>query len=557
MLTHFLSLWLTAAPTPSAPTAVTPLPIADPSVREFPACRMGFVSFRSRDEGWAGDHCGHLFHTTNGGRGWRRDRTAELHIFKTPLPRPGTPETEDDRGSSMMRFAGHLEFMHWFSADEAVAGGYTESKFFRTADGGKSWAAVPTPTSQWVYATFARGDSMWTCGSSGAVIRALDRGRTWTLMKSPMNDVDRCIRLDFSSPSRGLATGWFGARYVSTDNGMTWTHEPSSPSPVTVEPAGSGPSSLHFEPDGGLSSVAVPARERLKFDGPGEVSAWGKGQVRLVDDGLRFEAAEGVRIQPLLTEARGPSERLRTAERAGDFWYGLGARHLYLSYDGATWFARSELPVPSATRVTFLGVGHVVLETPKGLFRSDDEGRTWQSSVQPQLDLSDVARLRGEAAGVNDAPLKCLKSTSEGKVAVTFSTQGCFGGSQNALEVVIHRGNATLSGALQYADANPTLRGVALTLEERQSLLSSLEAAMTRPEEEAGCSSTTGHQVEVTWSCGGTESKATFETYACDHEGEKAVGASTSFFRGAKPGYARALGLTHVARDTLARHGAK
>ena len=72
------------------------LPSVDPAVREVRACRLNSISFRTAAEGWVSDACGHVYKTTDGGRGWARDPAIEKLYL---------PEDEKRAFSS-----GHLEF---------------------------------------------------------------------------------------------------------------------------------------------------------------------------------------------------------------------------------------------------------------------------------------------------------------------------------------------------------------------------------------------------------------------------------------------------------------
>ena len=59
-------------------------------------CYLSAVSFRSRDEGWATDLCGHAFHTTDGGVSFRPEAASRWEA-------QGAPHSPECRGRLSVR----------------------------------------------------------------------------------------------------------------------------------------------------------------------------------------------------------------------------------------------------------------------------------------------------------------------------------------------------------------------------------------------------------------------------------------------------------------------
>lgn len=505
---------------PERPLPITPLPVGDASVEAFIPCRLSLVSFRTPDEGWVSDMCGEIFRTRDSGRSWKRDHPAELQIFGTPLPSPGTREEADGRPKGL-RFTGHLEFMHWFSASEALAGGYVGSTFFRTEDSGRTWSAVPVPSAQWVYALFARGDDVWACGSAGEIIRSNDRGRSWKATPTPFNGQDRCHSLHFDANHRGEATGDEASVWSTEDDGATWK-QVRAPDPAELRKA--HPTEL------------------------GKKASSRAGMLRVTWNGLELEDASGARTDLKLRMAsRDAREPMTFAERWSGMGYGAGANHFFLAEDGKSWHVQSELPATPVRRITFVTAQRIVLEAEDKTFLSEDRGRHWEPSRTPELDLADAARMRGEAPrdpAYASNPLECVAHAPDATLTVKYGTHGCFGGADHTLDLEVHGGKASLDG-----------KGVGDS--ERAQLVADLGQAVMRPEEPAGCTSTTRTVATLAWSCAAgplATQTLELETNACGSD--EGVGASTSFHESGREGYARALGVYRVAAKA-AGHGGK
>jgi photosystem II stability/assembly factor-like uncharacterized protein len=558
----------------------------DPGVSAIRTCRLSCVSFRTESEGWLFDRCGNVYRTSNGGDGWTHDLAAEAFFNKEPAPPKPAKKSENDplykafaSGAGMsletltrMATRGHVEFMHWFSPTEAVAGGDIGASVLRTTDAGKTWTRVATPTSQWVYVVEARGDTLWTCGSSGEIIRSTDRGRTWLSRRSPFNASDRCVALSFGANRHGQALGMLGSQWTTTDDGATWTADTTSPpvdAPVTTKAPDAGTRSstivdrVHVQP----MPAGLPAHVgRVHLQPVHAPVRRGGGSVRIDGSLLVFDEPGGaLRSGPARSVASGKRVPLLAVERIDRATYGWTSDQLFFAEDGLTWYAVGPLPtVPR--RITFVNKLAVVLEGKGGTFRSEDRGAHWKPSSQAALDVADADRTRvgGERAkkGPLPSPFACLDRASEGVLNVEFDVEGCFGGSHSGLSLRISKGVATLSGTIDHpASSSSQIDRVALLPAERARLLQGVAAAATRLEEPSDCRDTTTHKAEVSWRCESPtpkgEGRLAFTTNACDEAGlAEGVGASTSF--GGRPGgYARALGIVAWAREALNRHGAR
>ncbi len=562
----------------------------DPGVSAIRTCRLSCVSFRTESDGWLFDHCGNVYRTSNGGDGWTHDLAAEAFFGKEPAPSKPPKESEKKSendplykafasGAGMspetltrMATRGHVEFMHWFSPTEAVAGGYIGASVLRTTDAGKTWTRVATPTSQWVYVVETRGDAIWTCVSSGEIIRSTDRGRTWQSRRSPFNANDRCVALAFGADHHGQALGMLGSQWTTTDDGATWTADTTSPpvdAPVGTKAPDGGPRSstildrVHVQQmPGGLPAsvgrvhvqpVHAPARR-------------GGGSARIDGSLLVFEEPGGaLRSGPVRSVASGKKVPLLAVERIGPATYGWTSDRLFFAEDGLTWYAVGPLPT-APRRITFVNKLAVVLEGKGGTFRSEDRGAHWKPSSQAALDVADADRTRvGGERGKKvppASPFACLDRAAEGVLNVEFDVEGCFGGSHSGLSLRISKGVATLSGTIDHpASTSSQIDRVALSPAERVRLLHDVAAAATRLEEPSTCRESTTHKAEVSWRCDSptpkSEGRLAFTSDACDGAGlAEGVGASTS--SGGRPGgYARALGIAAWARQVLERHGAR
>jgi hypothetical protein len=113
----------------------------------------------------------------------------------------------------------------------------TAAKLYRTADGGRSWSAIPTTDLEWMDALAAAGNSVWAIGTRFAkdkrlsvFLRSDDGGVTWVRAPLPpkMNDVISVYRE--SNATAYAATAGYNkgpAFWRTIDAGATWSSVPT------------------------------------------------------------------------------------------------------------------------------------------------------------------------------------------------------------------------------------------------------------------------------------------------------------------------------------------
>lgn len=209
------------------------------------AYRVVAADFIESNTGWvaalfpSGDYA--ILHTTDGARSWTRQLT-----------------TAGDGHPIYMKFFDRL------SGVFALLG--TRPILRRTLDGGQTWSAVPAlaPTSVVASWSFIDPDYGWMliddAGAAGStetrLYRTEDGGRSWKDLGPPVPAPDRAYQVHFSYLTTGwLTTSGAGAyAYRTNDLGVTWTRQP------LPEPAGGWPRTGEFfvavQPTHGVGAVA-------------------------------------------------------------------------------------------------------------------------------------------------------------------------------------------------------------------------------------------------------------------------------------------------------------
>ena len=101
----------------------------------------------------------------------------------------------------------------------------------RSSDGGSSWQASTTPTTQDIYAiSCASATSCVAVGAAGLVLRSNDGGATWSSESAPTGET--LLGVSCASTSVCVAVGSGGIITTSTDGGATWTVRAGSPAPT-------------------------------------------------------------------------------------------------------------------------------------------------------------------------------------------------------------------------------------------------------------------------------------------------------------------------------------
>jgi photosystem II stability/assembly factor-like uncharacterized protein len=93
---------------------------------------------------------------------------------------------------------------------------------YHTTDGGRSWTAQATPTTQHLYGVaFADAKNGWAVGRGGEIVHTGDGGAHWTEQQS--NTKKHLFKVCFLDPQEGWAVGDWGVALHTSDGGATWT----------------------------------------------------------------------------------------------------------------------------------------------------------------------------------------------------------------------------------------------------------------------------------------------------------------------------------------------
>lgn len=552
-----LVAWLLAA----APVLV------DPGVSRIEACRVAAVAFRTPDEAWAADACGQVFRSTDGGRGWQRQRDVERALLGHEASRGGFSPT-------------HTSRITWLSAQLGLAFVYGDANVYRTTDGGATWTKARAGTEGYVYAVESVGSHLWVCDSSGRLRHSADRGARWEegpklFDKAGVNPVNWCASLSFVDAKRGWALGW-KSLWQTVDGGAHWTE--LSPPPASrqlthlvrvteaiawatddegtryvtrdgaaswrVEPAPSDePPALVRRPDG--RAVLV---DRAESDATRWVvrPSW---EEDVLDSGPAYSPAlaarlRAIRTQPLLTPPSGkPVALTQVSESAAGRWGVIGRRVFHAEPEGE-WFAMAELPAP-AVRIAALESGGLLVRTADALLRGDGQA-PWRAGTA--VDELDWERLtRGGDGGVR-RQLACLE-TGRGTLSITREVRGCFGGSTDSMVLELGPTEARwLTTSSRAASTSETL-----TLAEARALVRRVAVAVARADDKPTCWSTTSYSATLAWQCdGGLRHTLAFETSECGPVAVDITGGETRS-RSGPSAYSRVHALLGIAATP---HGA-
>ena len=100
-----------------------------------------------------------------------------------------------------------------------VAGAF--GAIYKTSDGGKTWAAQPTPTLDNLFSVdFSSPTDGVAVGKSGIILTTDDGGKTW--IKRDSATQKNLFSVVYAAPKHIWAVGDWGAVVESTDGGATW-----------------------------------------------------------------------------------------------------------------------------------------------------------------------------------------------------------------------------------------------------------------------------------------------------------------------------------------------
>lgn len=269
----------------------------------------------------------------------------------------------------------------------------TSDGVYRSTNGGGTWTPSNTGIAGDRISALAVGPSgvVYGAGAEVGVVRSVDHGLTWTSVAAGLPTLNvRDVAVD--ATGRAYAATVSEGVYASVDQGTTWNPTASpAPDPHTTSVAtasngsvyvGAGAGGVHESTDAGMSWEArnegLHARSlsSLLFASTGTVIAgsFGNGTFRSVDDGASFAHA----ITGL--DNRAVNDLLETA--SGDLLLGTWTGLYRSQDDGRSWAADGL----SADRIVGLlrtpngnlyALAQVITATPTYVFRSTDDGQSW------------------------------------------------------------------------------------------------------------------------------------------------------------------------------------
>jgi photosystem II stability/assembly factor-like uncharacterized protein len=93
------------------------------------------------------------------------------------------------------------------------------------SDDGKKYRqarSVPTRT-MLTSVTFVDRNTGWAAGHDGVVLKTMDGGEHWSLLRQQYGQEQPILSIWFADANRGLAVGLFGMALSSSDGGLTWS----------------------------------------------------------------------------------------------------------------------------------------------------------------------------------------------------------------------------------------------------------------------------------------------------------------------------------------------
>jgi len=148
--------------------------------------------------GWVVGAFGSIYHTTDGGRHWRAQKTSsKQHLYSVSF-------ADAARGWAVGR------------------GG----EILNTRDGGNHWVEQKSGTDKHLFKVcFVDAREGWAVGDWGVVIHTSDGGATW---EDRSIGEDRVLYgVDFADPAHGWIVGEFGSIRHTADGGRSWREEDS------------------------------------------------------------------------------------------------------------------------------------------------------------------------------------------------------------------------------------------------------------------------------------------------------------------------------------------
>lgn len=238
----------------------------------------------------------------------------------------------------------------------------------KTVNGGVTWTAQTSGTSQDLGVDFADAVHGWAVGSGGTVLRTADGGVTWTPQTASAYTLDdvECL-----SETAALAVG-NGGVFKTTDGGTTWTHPTQGLADATW-----------------LTDVAFVDLQN------GWAVGWSGGIYRTADGGASWAK-----------QASGVTDDLESvcfADASHGWVVGDYGTVLRTIDGGTTWSPQYPGTSGDLMSVCFTDTANGWAAGDDGIVRTADGGSTWAAETGPDVDyvrgISFVSEYSGWAVG--------------------------------------------------------------------------------------------------------------------------------------------------------------
>jgi photosystem II stability/assembly factor-like uncharacterized protein len=292
----------------------------------------------------------------------------------------------------------HLFASAVLSTTDAVMVG-DRGKIFLSADGARTWEAVPSGTKK-ALATVCFPDDRhgWAAGQGGVILHSEDGGRTWMAQASGVDAY--LLDIDFVDVACGVAVGADSTVVVTRDGGRTWKNASLS---------------LSLDLDEEINLFAVVVLEPQKACIAGD-----RGRVFTTEDGGgRWTESKS----PLYDEEMMEGRILYSMAYDSGVLYAVGIDGaLVTSRDqGNTWVEHATgFPGPELYGIDMVAGTGLAAGSGGHIIRTDDGGSTWSEVEVPE------ETTRFWLSGVD------IKKMSSGEISgLIVGQEGTFGRLEN------------------------------------------------------------------------------------------------------------------------------